>query len=142
MENGTQFLRCRLQKPAVLLDRMSGFFFFLLPQVPSSVRYLCRLLCRREREEGKNESLPITLHISELLCFSFSPFSKGSFLPKCLAKKTKQKKKVLLLLHEKQITHLLNWETNANPFSGVSFEHSSSFSRSFLHSSNQANKSR
>uniref|UniRef100_A0A8C7B4V6 Uncharacterized protein n=1 Tax=Neovison vison TaxID=452646 RepID=A0A8C7B4V6_NEOVI len=61
--------------------------FFLLPQVPSSVQYLRRLLCRKRwKEERKRNILPIAFLIPALLCFPFSPSSKGSFPPKCLAK--------------------------------------------------------
>lgn len=64
---------------------VDGKNFFLLPQVPSSVQYLCRLLCRRRWKEKRN-ILPIALLIPESLCFSFSPSSKGSFAQKYLAK--------------------------------------------------------
>lgn len=80
----------RLPTPACKSNwsfRSSVETFFLLPQVPSSVRYLCRLLCRRRwKEERKRNILPIAFLIPTLLCFLPSPSSKGSFLPKCLAK--------------------------------------------------------
>lgn len=60
--------------------------FFLLPQVPSSVQYLFRLLWEGGRKKKKRNILPIAILISELLYFSFPPSSRGSFPTKVFDK--------------------------------------------------------
>lgn len=114
------------------------FSFYLKCPLACDICAGCYVGGREKKAKMKVSQSVFTFLNCSAFPFLLSP--RGHF---CLSVWQKQKqKKVLSLLHEKQITHLLNWETNANPFSGVSFEHSSSFSRSFLHSSNQANKSR
>lgn len=137
-EAGCSGCRCCLHRQPVPWMWMSGRFFFYLK---------CPLACNlgagcyaegggKERKKRKRNSLPIATLIPESLGFSSSPSSEGSFPQKCLAKQ----KKVPLLLRGKQITPWLNGETHANPFSGVAAPHSSSFSRSCIHSSHQANQ--
>lgn len=99
---------------------ISKLFFFLLLQVPSSEQYLRRLQCRKKQKEERKKAIH---QLSSFLNCSTLPLS---FLSRVISTQVFGKtKKVLLLLHAKQITHLLNCKANVNPFSGVSFEHSS-----------------
>lgn len=101
---------------------MSKFFFFSHLKRPLACN-ICLGCYIEEGGEKKRNILPIAALIPELLRFFFFFFllpQRGHFHWSVW-----QNKRSALLLHEKQISHLLNWETNANPFSGVSFEHSS-----------------
>lgn len=61
------------------------FFFFPHLKRPLACN-ICVGCYIEEGGEKKRNMLPIAALISELLHFSFSPSSKGSFPPKCLAK--------------------------------------------------------
>ena len=103
------------------LSHVEVFFFFFFSHLKRPLACNICLGCYiEEGGEKKRNILPIAALIPELLRFFFLLPQRGHFHWSVW-----QNKRSALLLHEKQISHLLNWETNANPFSGVSFEHSS-----------------
>lgn len=66
--------------------RRGFFFFFFFPRLKRPL--VCNICVGCYIEEGgeKKRNLPVAALIPELLRFSFSPSSEGSFPPKCLAK--------------------------------------------------------
>lgn len=96
------------------------FFFYFKRPLASSVCVGCYVEGGRKRK-GKRIP-PIAVLIPEPPHSSFCP-RQGHFHTSSW-QNTTTNKKVLLLLRGKWITHLLHWEVNSNPFSGLSLERS------------------